>query len=85
MNKVEILKKAGISKDFDRYEVEDCGDEYKIYDTIGDILGCILVGTGLADINKDGKLDVTNSKVAMQKLLDKYPKGFDLEIIFDVL
>jgi hypothetical protein len=50
-----------------------------------DILGCILVGTGLADINKDGKLDVTNSKSAMQKLLAKYPKGFDLEITFGVI
>ena len=44
------------------------------------ILGCILVGQGLADINKDGYLDVTNSKVALNKLLELAPKGFDLVI-----
>lgn len=44
------------------------------------ILGCILVGTGLADINKDGYLDVTNSRVAMNELLRLAPKGFKLEI-----
>ena len=49
------------------------------------ILGCVLVGTGLSDINKDGYLDVTNSKGAMQKLLDKYPNGFELEITFGTI
>lgn len=33
-------------------------------------MGCILVGTGLSDINGDGLLDVTNSRAAMQELLD---------------
>lgn len=44
------------------------------------IEGCILVGQGLSDINGDGYLDVTNSKVAMLKLLDLAPDGFDLII-----
>lgn len=44
------------------------------------IEGCILVGEGLADINGDGLLDVTNSKVAMSKLLELAPNGFDLVI-----
>lgn len=34
------------------------------------IAGCILVGDSLADINKDGTLDVTNSKATLEKLLD---------------
>lgn len=31
--------------------------------------GCILVGDNFADINKDGYLDVTNSKTTMKNLL----------------
>lgn len=45
-----------------------------------DIEGCILVGTGIADINGDGLLDVTNSKVALNKLLELAPEGFTLTI-----
>lgn len=33
------------------------------------ILGCILIGLDLADINGDGYLDVTNSRDAMDKLM----------------
>lgn len=35
-----------------------------------DILGCILLGKGLADINKDGFMDVTQSSVAIKELMD---------------
>lgn len=34
------------------------------------IRGCVLVGMGLADINKDGYLDVTESKVALERMND---------------
>ncbi len=34
-----------------------------------DILGCILIGSDLYDINKDGILDVTNSRNSMYKLM----------------
>lgn len=34
-----------------------------------DIRGCILIGTGLTDINADGYKDVTNSANAMRKLM----------------
>ena len=34
------------------------------------ILGCILIGKDLKDINKDGYLDVTRSRVAMKELMD---------------
>lgn len=46
-----------------------------------DIQGCILLGNGLSDINKDGQLDVINSKItiaAFEKLLNKQP--FTLQI-----
>ena len=46
-----------------------------------DLLGCIAPGKGLADINKDGRLDVTSSKQAMKELLSTLPKEFELEII----
>lgn len=34
-----------------------------------DIRGCILIGSGLTDINADGELDVTNSSSSMKKLM----------------
>lgn len=46
-----------------------------------DILGCILVGCGLKDLNNDGILDVTNSKKAMAELLKNLPDEFELDII----
>jgi hypothetical protein len=45
-----------------------------------DILGCILVGKGLLDINKDGRLDVTSSKQAMKEILTVMPNEFELLI-----
>jgi len=45
-----------------------------------DILGCILVGDRLKDINKDGLKDVTNSVVTLKKLLAIVPNKFNLEI-----
>jgi hypothetical protein len=31
------------------------------------LLGCIALGMGFADINKDGQTDITSSKVAINK------------------
>ncbi len=44
------------------------------------IEGCILVGDSLADINKDGTPDVTNSKNTLSKLLGILPSEFILEV-----
>jgi hypothetical protein len=41
-----------------------------------DILGCVLIGTGLSDINKDGITDVVSSKTAITELLS-YLKDID--------
>ena len=48
-----------------------------------DILGCILVGKGLKDINADGLKDVTNSRAAMADLraLMSDQKEFELKIV----
>jgi len=45
-----------------------------------DILGCILVGDDLAEINGDGILDVVNSRDTLKILLDMMPDEFNLEI-----
>jgi len=44
------------------------------------LLGCIAVGRDHIDINKDGYLDVTQSKDTMQKLLKLLPLEFELVI-----
>lgn len=42
--------------------------------------GCILVGTVTKDINKDGFIDVANSRLAMNLLLKMCPSVFTLKI-----
>lgn len=46
-----------------------------------DILGCILIGDRLIDINGDGFRDVTNSKNTLHQLLQLAPEGFELVIV----
>lgn len=43
--------------------------------------GCIAPGMKHRDIDKDGLMDVVSSRDAMNLLLEKFPQGFDLEII----
>jgi hypothetical protein len=45
-----------------------------------DILGCVLVGSGLKYINKDKYKDVVNSRATLKRLLQLAPKGFQLTI-----
>lgn len=42
------------------------------------ILGCILVGSEFKDINGDGSLDVTSSRITLDRILKLAPKGFKL-------
>jgi hypothetical protein len=45
-----------------------------------DIRGCVLVGSAMADINKDGILDIVNSKPTFAGLMLMFPDGFELTI-----
>ncbi|PQL95196.1 DUF5675 family protein [Apibacter adventoris] len=45
-----------------------------------DIKGCILIGDSYSDINKDGYLDILNSRITLKKLIELAPKGFTIEI-----
>lgn len=45
------------------------------------ILGCILVGDELKDLNSDGEKDVTASRVTLNKILSLAPEGFKLTIV----
>lgn len=44
------------------------------------IEGCILVGDDLADLNKDGILDVTNSRSTLDKILEYFSETEEIEI-----
>lgn len=44
------------------------------------ILGCILVGDNLTDMNNDGYVDVTNSVKTIEKMYDLLSDSFELEI-----
>jgi len=46
--------------------------------------GCILVGNGLKDINKDGYLDVLQSQNTLSKLVALLPKEFEIEISLEL-
>lgn len=46
-----------------------------------DILGCILPGLSMSDINNDGHIDVTSSSKAIEKMWKLLPKRFDLTIV----
>jgi hypothetical protein len=45
-----------------------------------DTQGCILVGDKFSDINKDGNLDIINSTITLNKLLEILPEKFTLII-----
>jgi hypothetical protein len=46
-----------------------------------DTEGCILVGSGFGDVNKDGELDVIESTVTLTKLLSILPDSFKIYIL----
>lgn len=48
---------------------------------VTDLLGCLALGTAESDLNRDGMIDVTNSRAAIEtfeKIMDKQP--FELTI-----
>lgn len=42
--------------------------------------GCILVGESVKDMNSDGEIDVSNSRITLVKLLAELPREFQLVI-----
>ncbi len=44
------------------------------------LLGCVAVGQGYADINKDGIPDIINSKMSLGKLMDLLPDSGTITI-----
>jgi hypothetical protein len=44
------------------------------------IEGCLLVGNRLVDINRDGQLDVANSRTTLDRLMEIVPESFILQI-----
>ena len=48
---------------------------------VSDLLGCIGVGDGLADINKDGQIDIIKSGLTFDKLMALLPNEFTLNIV----
>lgn len=47
---------------------------------VGELEGCIAVGTAILDINKDGENDLSGSKDAFDKLFELMPNEFKLLI-----
>jgi len=43
--------------------------------------GCILVGQRFRDVDKDGNLDVVNSRVSLNDIYDSLPAQFSLKVI----
>jgi hypothetical protein len=59
---------------YDHYQVQDVPGRDGILIHRGnftsDIEGCILVGTSFKDLNRDGKTDLENSKITLQRLYE---------------
>lgn len=66
------------------YHIQDVEGRLWILIHIGNyftqIRGCILLGAGFSDINKDGHLDVYSSGKTLKRLLATMPREFDLLI-----
>lgn len=47
---------------------------------VSELRGCIAVGMSFSDMNKDKELDLTNSKVTLDKIISLLPYSFDVVI-----
>ena len=52
-----------------------------IFNYVTQTMGCIGLGKNFTDMNKDGLLDITNSRVTLDKVLALVPDCVQLEII----
>ncbi len=64
--------------------IPDVPDRSEIFVHVGnftrDIQGCILVGNGIRDIDRDDKFDVSGSTATMQRLWAMLPELFTITI-----
>lgn len=65
----------------DRTAIEFHAGNYASLLPPSDTSGCILPGLARGDINDDGVEDITNSRDALQKMLNILPDSFQLHII----
>jgi hypothetical protein len=45
-----------------------------------ELLGCVAVGKGYGDLNKDGEMDVLQSRITFERLMAVAPDHFTLTI-----
>ena len=68
------IKRASPGKGYEVIELVDVPDRAYIQIHLGNytrqIEGCILPGTGLKDIDRDGVIDVTNSEEAFNQIMN---------------
>ena len=57
------------------------GVKIHVANFVSQLRGCIAVGTGLADLNHDGRMDVVASKQTLTRLMTFLPEEFKLEIV----
>ena len=79
------IKRVSPGKGYEVIELVDVPDRAYIQIHLGNytrqIEGCILPGTGLKDINRDGVIDVTNSEEAFNKIMNHAPVVGTLRIV----
>lgn len=83
-----IVKRRYSPKYKDHFEVTNVKNRTAILIHAGNYYihtnGCILVGKGFKDLNKDGYLDILQSTNTLNELLKVLPKEpFELEIVFE--
>ena len=79
------IKRVSPGKGYEVIELVDVPDRAYIQIHLGNytrqIEGCILPGTGLKDINRDGVIDVTNSEEAFNQIMNHAPVVGTLRIV----
>lgn len=79
------IKRVSPGKGYEVIELVDVPDRAYIQIHLGNytrqIEGCILPGTGLKDIDRDGVIDVTNSEEAFNLIMNHAPVVGTLRIV----
>ena len=79
------IKRVSPGKGYEVIELVDVPDRAYIQIHLGNYMrqieGCILPGTGLKDIDRDGVIDVTNSEEAFNQIMNHAPVVGTLRIV----